>query len=67
MTNPDERPHGHLAGQVARPARTNRGQAPAGTRAARTLPRPSDSDRATARERTIPPAGTNGPQAFLPD
>ena len=30
-------------------------------------PRPSDSDRATARERTIPPAGTNGPQAFLPD
>ena len=67
ITNQDERPHGHPAGQVARPARTNRSQAPAGTRAARTPPRPSDSDRATARERTIPPAGTNGPQAFLPD
>jgi hypothetical protein len=66
ITNQDERPHGHPAGQVARPARTNRSQAPAGTRAARTPLRPSDSDRATARERTNPPAGTNGPRPSCP-
>ena len=64
-TTPPARTNGpqtFLPVKILGPPRACHCRAPAGTCAARTLPRPSDSDRATGRERTIPPAGTNGPR-----
>ena len=58
----------HVAGSCTRTSADPRPALPGPGRAsaARTLPRPSDSDRVRlARERTTPPARTNGPQAIL--
>jgi hypothetical protein len=58
----------HVAGSCTRTSADPRPALPGPGRAsaARTLPRPSDSDRVRlARERTTPLARTNGPQAIL--